>query len=143
MDNLRKLIEKKKKEGKNLSKNHRKAKGSVLEDLIGSMDNQGASKLKGLKTQHKKKDPSDGLDKPSVLSDAGEHPDMAEESGMEHNQGDQTNQDMDDGEGISHPVSYSEQANDGELDNDVDDSEVSKLRAEVNRLKSLLDKPKY
>lgn len=49
MHALDKLIAKKKKEGKEMPEGHKKAKSSVLEELMDDMSGMGAEKVKGLK----------------------------------------------------------------------------------------------
>jgi len=170
MDKLKQLIEKKKKDGKGMSKNQSKAKGSVLEDLISAMDGEGASKLKGLKSDTSA--PSAGGDSRGGDSRGGDKSDTSTDSNTRTRTATSTKaftkgnvtvtggagrganttvhlhtkeptpddkQDTVEGEGagINPPVEYSEEADDG------DDDEISELKAEIERLKSLIDKPRY
>lgn len=60
---LKKLIDKKKKEGKTLSPVHKEARSTVLEDLMDHLSDMGMDKVKGLKKVTVASDSKEGLAK--------------------------------------------------------------------------------
>lgn len=60
---LKKIIEKKKKEGKTLSPVHKQARNTVLEDLMDHLGEMGLDKVKGLKKITVASDSKEGLAK--------------------------------------------------------------------------------
>ena len=60
---LKKIIEKKKKEGKTLSPVHKEARSTVLEDLMDHLGEMGLDKVKGLKKITVASDSKEGLAK--------------------------------------------------------------------------------
>jgi hypothetical protein len=60
---LKKIIDKKKKEGKTLSPVHKEARSSVLEDLMDHLSDMGMDKVKGLKKVTVASDSKEGLAK--------------------------------------------------------------------------------
>jgi hypothetical protein len=75
---LKKIIDKKKKEGKTLSPVHKEARSTVLEDLMDHLSDMGMDKVKGLKKVTVASDSKEGLAK--GLNKATE---MVEKSPME------------------------------------------------------------
>lgn len=60
-DNFKKLIEKKKSEGKSISPVHQSAKSSVLEELMQHLGASGLDKIKGMKKITVASDSKEGL----------------------------------------------------------------------------------
>lgn len=60
---LKKIIEKKKKDGKTLSPVHKEARSTVLEDLMDHLSDMGMDKVKGLKKVTVASDSKEGLAK--------------------------------------------------------------------------------
>jgi hypothetical protein len=60
-DMFKKLVSKKKEEGKSISPVHKKAKGSVLEDLMQHLGASGLDKIKGMKKVSVAADSKEGL----------------------------------------------------------------------------------
>ena len=122
------IADKKKKAGKSMSKNHMEAKGSVLNDLMDHLGASGAETLKGLKkvtvASNSKEGLEKGLDKAKELASSADL-----EEGSEHES---------QGEGIEPETEVSEEGNDGSLESDVNDNDPESLKAEIERLKSLL-----
>jgi hypothetical protein len=85
---FKKLIEKKKKEGKTASPMQSKAKGSVLSDLVNELGGMGLEKIKGLKQKvtvaaDSRDDLAKGLDKAKEMVAHSEHPEESEEEESE------------------------------------------------------------
>lgn len=60
---FKQMIDLKKKSGKKLSEPHMKARGDVLEDLLGQVDGIGADRIKGLKKVTVASNSPEGLEK--------------------------------------------------------------------------------
>lgn len=121
---LKKIIDKKKKEGKTLSPVHKEARSSVLEDLMDHLSDMGMDKVKGLKKVTVASDSKEGLTK--GLDKATE---MVEKSPMEA---------MEDEEVSDHGANETEEHEDESEDESEEDikQKIEELKAKLEAMKA-------
>lgn len=141
MVNLKKMIDKKKAEGKQMSPIHVKAKSSVLDDLMSQMDDMDAGKIKGLKkvtvSAPDKEGLEHGLAKATELVQKGPLASMSEDDVSDHgndgNEGDDHLEESEDEDGGESPAEESSEHGE-ESDEDLH-NQIQELQAKLAKRK--------
>ncbi len=123
---LKKIIDKKKKEGKTLSPVHKEARSTVLEDLMDHLSDMGMDKVKGLKKVTIASDSKEGLAK--GLDKATE---MVEKSPMEAME----DEDVSD-HGANEAEEHEEESEDESESEDDIRQKIEELRAKLEAMKA-------
>lgn len=123
---LKKIIDKKKKEGKTLSPVHKEARSTVLEDLMDHLSDMGMDKVKGLKKVTVASDSKEGLAK--GLDKATE---MVEKSPMEAME----DEDVSD-HGANEAEEHEEESEDESESEDDIRQKIEELKAKLEAMKA-------
>lgn len=123
---LKKIIDKKKKEGKTLSPVHKEARSTVLEDLMDHLSDMGMDKVKGLKKVTVASDSKEGLAK--GLDKATE---MVEKSPMEAME----DEDVSD-HGANEVEEHEEESEDESESEDDIRQKIEELKAKLEAMKA-------
>lgn len=133
---LKKIIEKKKKEGKTLSPIHKEARSCVLEDLMDHLSDMGMDKVKGLKkvtvAADSKEDLAKGLNKATEMVEKGPMAALEGEDISDHGANE-----MEDEESPEHEMSESEEesSEDSESEEDIR-QKIAELEAKLKAKKA-------